>query len=96
MKHTPAPWDINTLAGPQLREVFAGDVLICDCGATNVEMEDIEIEANARLIAAAPELLTELRHLVSLLEPLENDGTLHVPGIATLNGAREAIRKAEG
>jgi hypothetical protein len=52
--------------------------------------------ANARLIAAAPELLAELRHLVRLMEPLEQDGSLHVPGLATLNGARAAIAKAEG
>ena len=52
--------------------------------------------ADAPLIAAAPDLLHELRHLVRLLEPLEREGTLNVPGLATLNGAREAIKKAEG
>ena len=50
--------------------------------------------ANARLIAAAPDLLKELQHLVRLLTPLEISGTLNVPGFATLNGARAAIAKA--
>ena len=50
--------------------------------------------ANARLIAAAPELLNELAHLVRLLQPLEESGALNVPGLATLNAARAAIAKA--
>jgi hypothetical protein len=39
-------------------------------------------------------LLKELQHLVRLLEPLEKDGGLDIPGLATLNGARAAIKKA--
>lgn len=49
---------------------------------------------DAQLISAAPDLLKELSHLVSHLEPLEKDGGLQVPGLATLNGARAAISKA--
>ncbi len=48
------------------------------------------------LFAAAPKLLKELKHLVRYLEPLERDGGLNVPGLATLNGARAAIAEAEG
>jgi hypothetical protein len=56
-----------------------------------------ELDGYARLIAAAPELYKELKHLVGLLEPLEQDGSLqHVPGLATLNGARAALAKVEG
>lgn len=33
----------------------------------------------------------ELEHLVRLLEPQEKAGTLDVPGLATLNGARKAL-----
>ncbi|WP_428383651.1 hypothetical protein [Nevskia ramosa] len=40
-------------------------------------------------------LLRELKHLVGLLEPMEQAGTLDVPGLATLNGARKAIETAE-
>jgi hypothetical protein len=46
------------------------------------------------LIAAAPDLYRELAHLVRLLEPLEKEGGLDVPGLATLNGARAALKKA--
>lgn len=42
------------------------------------------------------EVLAELKHLVRLLEPMEQAGTLTVPGLATLNGPRRAIAVAEG
>lgn len=48
----------------------------------------------AMLISAAPDMARELRHLPQLLEPLEQSGALDVPGLATLNGARAALRKA--
>lgn len=51
-------------------------------------------ESFAPVLAAAPDLLREITHLVRLLQPLENDGRLNVPGLATLNGARAAIEKA--
>lgn len=50
---------------------------------------------NVRMRAASRELLRELKHLVSLMEPYEEDGTLRIAGLATLNGARAAIAKAE-
>ena len=52
-------------------------------------------EADARLIAAAPELLAELRHLVRLMEPLERAGSLNIPGLATLNATRTVIAKGQ-
>lgn len=55
-----------------------------------------DAELIVRAVNAHDDLLRELSHLVRLLEPLERDGGLNVPGLATLNGAREAIRKAAG
>lgn len=52
--------------------------------------------ADAHLIAAAPELLAELKHLARLLEPALNNGQANVPGLATLNKAWLVIAKAEG
>jgi len=43
----------------------------------------------------AEELHKELSHLVKLMEPLELEGGLNIPGLATLNGAREALVNAE-
>ena len=59
-------------------------------------LRDVLHEAFGPLDRAAPSLLRELKHLVCLLEPLERDGRLNVPGLATLNGARAAIAKASG
>lgn len=49
----------------------------------------------AALFRSSFRLLKELKHLVRLLEPLEKEGALNVPGLATLNGARLAISQAE-
>lgn len=51
-----------------------------------------EVDANARIMAAAPDLYRELLDLVRLLEPVES--TLSIPGLATLNGARAALALA--
>lgn len=70
-KFTPGPWEVNTEAGLPLREVFSHsetDVLICDTGCSNVEMDAAEIEANAHLIAAAPEMYEALKDCLRLLE----------------------------
>jgi len=46
--------------------------------------------------AQRDDLYRELAHLVRLMEPLEQAGTLNVPGLATLNGARAALARARG
>jgi hypothetical protein len=53
-------------------------------------------EANARLIAAAPDLLDAIKPLLALLEPVETLGLLAAPELEKLNAARAAIAKAEG
>jgi hypothetical protein len=54
--------------------------------------EDAETAAFiVRACSSHRTLLRELQHLIKLLEPLEQSGQLHVPGLATLNGARAAI-----
>lgn len=49
-----------------------------------------------RLIAAAPELYAELKHLVELMSPMEEKGALNIRGLATLNGARRVLNLVEG
>jgi hypothetical protein len=86
-KFTKGPWEVNTLAGRPNSEVFSGDdVLICDCRATNVVMEPEEIEANAHLIAAAPDMYEALKRV------MENKWE---PDKYLLN-VLQAIDKAEG
>lgn len=67
-KHTPGPWEIRDLSSD---EIPNGDIAICGSGAeiSIIKGSDAyhpgwnsEREANARLIAAAPELLTAAKH----------------------------------
>ncbi len=85
-KHTPGPWTI--LPGEQgrlPRYIISADRLpplkmICELGT----------KANARLIAAAPELLEALTHVLPLAEQAPGGG-----GYA-IDTARAAIAKATG
>lgn len=80
MNHTPGPWRTTGL------NVRAGDALICY--ATNHwaddETPENERQANADLIASAPELLAALERLA---HPMADDD---------LDYAREVIAKAKG
>jgi hypothetical protein len=103
-KHTQAPWLIsddgegrwNDSTLRSVRIANPEGSAIADTYVNCLVSTDEECRANARLIAAAPDLLRELSHLVRLLEPMEDDGGLDIPGLATLNGARAAIAKATG
>lgn len=98
---TPGPW---TVGGGYPKTVYAKCVPIATAHdgkhydwleGANFLGEQVA-QANARLIAAAPDLLRELKHLALLLEPALNNGRVQVPGLATLNGAWLAIAKATG
>jgi hypothetical protein len=69
VKHTPGPWSAgNEVLRGELRPVLIpgrrGDIHIAHCLET---MQDGEREANARLIAAAPELLEACKTAADLL-----------------------------
>jgi len=88
-KHTPGPWHITTNPAQDL--VCAGDEVIADC--TNVDLPYVT-QANQRLIAAAPELLSVL-HDVSALLPVAS--RMHPKDIYDLQSrVIAAIAKAEG
>lgn len=72
-KHTPGPW----VARPRKHtngaewEVIAGDYFVCAFGfSPNDDGNDPEAEANARLIAAAPDLLAKCEKIVAWLDRL--------------------------
>ena len=92
MKHTPGPWEQRPLLRTYRHIIYGRDNSeIAEGLNPNHAIDD----ANTLIMAAGPDLLKELRHLVMLLEPLEQSGDLHIPGLATLNGPRAAIAKAE-
>lgn len=101
-EHTKTPWEVNTEAGPQIREVFSGDTLICDCGVSG--LEPIETEENTRFIVRAcnahEALLEACKNLVDMDDRDKRgdpDYTCTDSGRETLfDFARSAIKLAEG
>ena len=92
MKHTPAPWEYST-ANAQ--------ALICDCYGNTIAHLLVEentaahnnLKANARLIAAAPNLLDALIDCVAVMESELKGLAVIQPELAY---ARAAIAKATG
>lgn len=93
--HTPGPWTITK--NPHTRLVFvAGYPLYRACpDGLNDERRK---EADARLIAAAPDLLAACQRLVTLIDESDQWSDV-VSGTAMgeiVNEARTAVAKAEG
>lgn len=84
--HTPGPWTvarIKTLSGVPMYLI------------EQERMSEDRQEANARLIAAAPDLLVALRDLLESIERAAANG-LDTTGHIGVGDAFRAIRKAEG
>lgn len=96
--HTPGPW----AADKEDELGFQADVLVADnrrkriaaCGHDGRWMADGEAEANARLIAAAPDLLAALKAMVASYDGVRD--ILCKTVIDKLANADAAIAKAEG
>jgi len=86
--HTPGPWRIAPHS-KWLLKIETADRVICD--GFSGSHEDY---ANARLIAAAPDLLAALARLVE--SPGVNEDMLSPETIAAADAARAAIAKAQG
>jgi hypothetical protein len=87
--HTPGPWAVDNLT------VRWGSYLVADC---DIDRQG-ECQANARLIAAAPDLLDALRLLViACTQDVAPDGyvTLEAPDRTSMRDAIFAIQKATG
>ena len=93
--HTPGPWD------------WDGYIITADAGnprqpiaTVNQFLPEFRAEgaANARLIAAAPELLAALKGLVGEINNLVEEGTLPDGAYVhpSMVAAKNAIAKAEG
>ena len=99
-KHTPGPWRIGNLAsydgytGQPYRNVWAGQGEAATVVARAIRSEGVmtnDVDADARLIAVAPELLEALKELMEYAGIIEE----RCDAVAT-NKARAAIAKAEG
>ena len=91
-KHTPGPWRVVDSWNDHMVEGQNGEEIIWQDGPHNTPTIN---EANARLIAAAPDLLEALEDLILLAQAVmhENGGYMVDD---ELSDARAAIAKAKG
>lgn len=91
IKHTPGPWYYAGLAGDHDFGIYPEST-----GRDIALVRDFN-EANARLIAAAPDMLAALENARNVLAGLAcGDLTRIHRSSPTLEEVREAIRKATG
>lgn len=101
-KHTPGPWDVYAgneghpvIHSPEF-EKYAGGGIIGIAETRTVGEKEME-QANARLIAAAPELLEVAEILSDALGYLQSDGEIPAAYWKVLREKScAAIRKAKG
>ena len=86
--HTPGPWDVYAGKTRGLDRIIVDEKnnQIAHAIDLNEYQKDAEVDANARLIAAAPDLLAALK------TSQEN----RMPGDVGYEASRAAIAKAEG
>lgn len=95
VRHTAGPWKA---AGEEVLASHPGATLHV-ARVWNVERYNGSTGANARLIAAAPELLESCKAVAALQASTEGKGLLDVSSVALLEAYRQvacAIAKAEG
>lgn len=100
MGHTPGPWVVGGASGNEgeAREIVAASRTIAWSASTWDEDEgDVvteEDDANAHLIAAAPELLAVCREMAEIIHAMSEGGVGLAAGAAAPYMA--VIRRAEG
>jgi len=90
-KYTPGQW-YQVGAWVEHEDDDVADICSCDpatIGQEHIGRSDSEMKANARLIAAAPDLLEALQNMVEA----HRSGKLFA---STINNAVDAITKATG
>ena len=88
-KHTPGPWHLGK-EGYYFQSVRDQNEHIT--ADVNITRSDGEGGANARLIAAAPDLLAALEAIIKMIGPYAGQGRMD----AEIAAARSAIAKARG
>ena len=87
--HTPGPWEFRRKS-----YVYAGNAVVCRVSVQAANFTQSGIQANARLIAAAPDLLAALGLLCNAC--LDGAGATIRPSMGEVTDARAAIARATG
>lgn len=97
-EHTPGPWMMGDLAKGGCCEILpiTGDRHLAICDVWSHEKPFEEQSANARLIAAAPDLLSELLKAEAYVELQTSDPRNAKLARQDLKSIRAAIAKATG
>ena len=93
MPHTPGPWYVGKYGDNDSDVCAEGGPLICSLRGGAADACDHTADDDARLIAAAPELLAALRELVQYDDGSSDEGSY---GYEVLGRCKAAIAKAEG
>ena len=104
LKHTPAPWQLTTIDGvPRRRHLmvgagYGGGLAVALMRTDHAGATSETLEANARLIAAAPELLDALMQATILLKHAHDDANALESQYAleTADAMTAALAKAIG
>lgn len=92
-KHTPGPWRIRPSSGGRPAIIYGNDGWpVGDVTVSHGRVSQEQQDANASLIAAAPDLLENLQRMVRFLEV--EDAWL--ANFGEVEAARAAIAKATG
>lgn len=97
MTHTPGPWEVSG----NKKTVLDSDKFVVAFCDTNYPIEDDEIIPNARLIAAAPDLLAVAQEMSDAVQKhrvfnFSKDFGSHMVGGGILGRLDKAISKARG
>lgn len=100
-KHTPGPWHIVPYGDGDQKVICsdkAGNWRIAFMATSSGSLEELaEIRANARLIAAAPELLDALSDLIGSLEITWRNGFVAIEDVQKeVEHARSLISRVRG
>lgn len=92
--HTPSPWTAEATRGGKTFEVYFGDAEAGESGAGWCTLSGANQADNARLIAAAPDLLAALREFANQFH--KGDGDCTPAQLRAKHAARTALNKALG
>lgn len=81
MKHTPGPWTYHTHQGHTLVQTEEPAKTVCNVYGNTTDAK----EANARLIAAAPELLATLQEVVDYHKYIQDKCIWHLEANAQVD-----------
>ncbi len=93
-QHTPGPWRLDGLSA-HVVTADNGSIEVARCGhETTHPVTEQRIAANARLIAAAPELLAALRQVQDISAEMGRSGREGTFGLRLYDAVQPAITKA--